>query len=511
MPEKSPFLDRSILLSNGGIVLLNDGDFSVRLPSNTTVKIRLRTGLPLFPITSPQGEAPAEYVIRQLETKSLDHAYNSYGRGLRQFCRFLLNDAYESFNWREADETLLLRYLSFLRSEGREYEFARIRHFYRWATDAGYPGFSREISDKLDALRIHGNPKGEAVLTGDPEKGALSDEVFQLLLRRLKQEEQSMLLPRACTWLSVEFGANPAQYCQLRKRDLIVYETSGEPIFHLELPRSKKRDGYRQRIRRPLSAELGRLLVEYIAGTEKMRADLGMDEPFLLLTHLGRPMTDAKFSKYLRLFAEDSSLSNISGKLNARRFRRTFGTRVVEAGASKETFMDLMDHSDNQNLKAYFEMRGKASSRIDASVDSTLGPLAARFMGRVVDSETDAALGDLPEQRVKVSLETGDVGIGTCAHDIRTKGLCQLHPPYACYTCPLFQPWRDADHQESAETIQEQRNLLVELEGGDECGRVVGQLDELLRAVNEVVEECESPLVELGKRRRKPSGKGEYS
>ena len=443
-----------------------------------------------------------------LETRSVSHANNAY-KSFCLFSRFLINkEVWTSFSWHNIDEQILLRYLVFLRALGREYEFARIRHFYQWAVDAECPGFGRELSSKLADLRIRGNPKGEAVLTGDPEKGALPDAAFRLLLRRLKQEERGMLLTRLCTWLSVEFGANSAQYCQLRKRDFVVYETSGEPIYHLDLPRSKKRDGYRKRMRRPLSPELGRLLVEYIGQTEEMRTELDMDEPFLLLTHQGRPMTNLDFNGYLQLFAEDSSFGDVLGKLNARRFRRTFGTRLVEEGASEETWMDLMDHSDNQNLKVYFEMRGKTLSRIDKAVESALGPLAARFMGTVVDSETDAVLADKPEQRVKAPLETGDIGIGTCSHDLRTNGLCQLHPPRACYTCPLFQPWRDADHRGFAETIQEQRSELVELEGGDERNRVIGQLDELLKAVGEVIEMCESPSPQLKKRRRKPNHTG---
>ena len=500
-PKRSPFRDRTILLKYGGTRHLNNGDFSVTLPNNRKVEIKLRTGLPLFPITSPQGEAPAEYVIRQLETKSPDHAYNSYGRGLRQFCRFLLENGHESWNWRKADETLLLSYLNFLRSKGREYEFARLRHFYVWASDAEYTGFSRQITSKLNALRIPGNVKGEAVLTGDREKGPLSEEAFHLVRQRLVLDTVSML-SQVCIELCVELGANSAQFCQLRERDYIVYETNGEPIYHLNLPRSKKGDGYRERRQRPLSPQLGRLLGDYITATATMRDWLGMEDPFLLLTDAGEPMTSSSFGQALQRFVGESGLSSkIEGSLNPRRFRRTFATRLVAEGAPKEIVMDLLDHTDGQNVDVYFEMRGDSVSRIDGAVSSTLEPLVGRFLGEIVDSEADADLGDKKEQRVKAPFETGDVGIGTCGRDIRINGLCQLHPPYSCYTCPRFQPWRDADHEGLASSIREQREAIVQLEGGDESTRIVGQLDELLRSVLEVDEACKNPSQQQKRRK----------
>lgn len=493
LPDNEHFNDRTILLKDGGAVHLSDGEFQVPIPDNQSVWFRLRTGLPLFPLTSPQGEAPAECLIRQLETKSTKHAHNSYNQ-FRLFCSYLSEqESCNVFSWEDIDEDLLLRYLAFLRSKGREYEFARLRHFYVWASDAEYTGFSRQVASKLNALRIRGNVKGEAVLTGDRKKGPLSDEAFHFVLQRLALDTVSVL-SQLCVGLCVELGANPAQFCQLRERDYLVYETSGEPIYHLNLPRSKKGDGYRERRQRPLSPQLGRLLGDYITATAAARDRLGMDDPFLLLTDAGEPMTDASFRYVLQRFVGQSGLlSRIEGSLNARRFRRTFATRLVAEGASKEVVMDLLDHTDAQNVDVYFEMRSDSVSRIDGALSPSLEPLVSRFLGKIVDSEADAELGDRKEQRVKAPFETGDVGIGTCGRDIRINGLCQLNPPYSCFMCPRFQPWLDADHEGLASSLQEQREAIVEYEGGDASTRVVGQLDELRRAVLEVVEARQNP------------------
>lgn len=139
--QGSPFANRVIRLRDGGTVDLGDGDFVVPLPDNRVAHLRLRAGLPLFPINTSQGEAPAEYLIRQLETSSTKHALNSYN-GFRLFCRFFSEEeSSNAFSWRDVGEGTLLRYLAYLRSENREYEFARIRHFYKWATDAEYQGW----------------------------------------------------------------------------------------------------------------------------------------------------------------------------------------------------------------------------------------------------------------------------------------------------------------------------------------------------------------------------------
>ncbi len=499
----NPFHDRKVMLRDGGIISMGDGDFTVPRPDNHHVWIRLRSGLPLFPLTSLEGKAPAEYVMRALETKSSLYAAGAYN-DLRRFCKFLIREeGVSAFSWQSLDEALLLRYLNHLRSQGSEHSFWRVRHFYAWAAEDGYEGFSLEVSSKLGALRIPGGPKGVAVLTNDRYEGPLPDRAFRLILQRLTSD-RGPLLPRVCASLCVELGANPAQFCQLRERDLLVYETDGEPIYQLDLPRSKKGDGYKERRRRPLSPQLGKLLCTYVAETADLRTALGMDDPFLLLNESGRPMTDQSFNMALGRFVDNAGLTEvIEGSLTARRFRRTFATRLVAEGTSREHLMDLLDHTDDQHVGVYYAMRGDAVRRIDAAVGPALEAITSRFLGKIVDSEAEAILGDRPEQRVKASLDGGDVGIGTCRHDIRAEGLCRLHPPHACYTCPLFQPWRDADHRGLAATIRTKRDELVELEGGDVGGRVVGQLDGLLAAVEEVAEACETPERPKRKRRRR--------
>lgn len=499
---RPPETAQTIRLRDGEVIDVGSGDFTVPKPDHGSMWIRLRTSWPLFPFGSASGQAPAAYILQLLETRSPSHAYNMSG-GLSRFCHFLTQQegfVDGAFSWAGIDEALLLRYLTHLRRQRLGYEFARLRHFYCWAVDAAYPGFRLTLADRLKGLRIQGNPKGVAVLTGDPQQGPLPEPAFRQALRRLATDD-GPLLPRVCAALAIELGANPAQYCQLRLRDYLRFPTDAATLYQLDLPRSKKRDGQRDRKRRPLSPQLGALLDTYIVATAAAREALARDDPLLLLTTAGRPVTSRAFNAALRRFFLATGVT-VPGSISARRLRRTFATRLVALGASMEQLMELLDHTDAQNAGVYFAMRGDAVARLDTAVGATLAAVVGRFQGTVVATEAAATFGDRPEQRVKAALPAGDVGIGTCGRDLRTIGLCPLFPPASCYTCPLFQPWRDADHAGVAQRLEAQRATLVALDGGDQRNPVVAQLDALLGAVQEVVQTCATAPLPLLQRRR---------
>lgn len=492
--------DLRVLLKNGETLDIGDGDFRVLFPDNEPRKISLRTGFSVFPIGTTQGQPPADFVIRLLETRSVAHAWRSYG-ALRQFDAFVAQETVGVvFSWDMVDEAFMLRYLANIRSRTTSRnDFQYVRYFYRWAADLRYPGFDGRVAAKLFSVSVGGGrleARAASLVAADPGQRVFSEAEFRLILRSLSSEEGG-LLPRVCTSLAVELGANPAQFCQLRLEDYVVRETGGDPIYQLRLPRSKKGDDYKDRRLRSLSPVLGRLLGSYVDDTARAREALGMERPFLLLNERGRPLRDCSFDRALKRFAQGSGLAATTpGTFNTRRYRKTHATRLVEAGASEDELMDLLDHSTTLCLSVYFEQRGDAVAKIDASVGETLRAVAARFAGTLVGSESEAELGDRPEQRVVAPLEAGNVGIGTCGRDIRSKDLCGMHPPYSCYTCPLFQAWKDADHAGLASEVEAKRRDLVEIEGGDERGRVVGQLDELILAVREVAESCEGPREE---------------
>jgi site-specific recombinase XerD len=496
----------TVILRSGKLLDIRGGDFRIEQPGNLCAWIKLSSRLPLYPFQSSAGKPFTHYILRQLETRSPHLAEGNY-KAQRAFCKYLMDiEGFKPthFTWAKVNEQILMRYYSDLKSRSLGYEFNRIRHFYKWAVDAGYEGFDPDLADKLALLRIKGNPKGVAVLTGDPERGPLPDLAFQQVVAALDREDIPIRL-RVCMALTVELGANPAQFCELLLRDLHVFTKGTTTIYQIDLPRSKKRDSLDQRKRRPISGQLGKLLEKYVLCVHEGATLPCPADKSLLHSSTRTPLTAQEFTKALGEYADRVQIL-AQGSVGARRMRRTFITRLVEHGASEETVMELADHTDRQNIDPYFEMRGGAVEHIDKAVGATLEPLVRRFMGEVVDNEASAELGDCPAQRVRAAVPLGDIAIGTCKRDLRTEGICEKSPPYSCYLCPLFQPWRDADHQEVARSLEEKRAQLVDPEGEIGSNPVVSKLDILIAAIKEAATLCAAPdatTLPSGRRKRR--------
>ena len=129
-------------------------------------------------------------------------------------------------------------------------------------------------------------------------------------------------------------------------------------------------------------------------------------------------------------------VSHRTGKplvVNMRRFRRTYGTRAVEEGASPSELAVMLDHSDLGSVQAYFETRANRVRRLDAALAMHLAPIADAFMGRIVSSERDAVNGTNPAKRIpwyrrhadRLPEKSGH--LGTCG-----SGPCGLFAPISC-------------------------------------------------------------------------------
>jgi len=492
-----------MIVGRSGTLCMGNGDFVIERPNRTRTQVRLRTGWPLYPLTSPQGRGPTDYLIRICERGSMVSGTQIYSH-LRRFALWLVKNGRETFIWDDLDEPLWMCYFDHLRANKQA--FRTLKAMYCWAAGHGYDGFHKDRARALVQLKTPGSRKGEAVRNPEryPTQASLSEVDFQTV-RRCLSLDSSPLLSRVCAHLSLELGANVAQYCQLLLHDfhdfsgMLIDGADGEAQYQIDMPRSKKRDGYTTRKRRPLSPDLGRMLAEYIGSTSTARDALGLEDPPLLIGNGGEPFNVSAFTHALNRFIKRADVA-ITGSLTARRLRRTFLSRIVDEGASKEVVVELADHSDDQTILVYFEARGATTlARIDAAVDPALTPLVRRFQGVIVASEAKAELGDYSEQRMMASVETGDIGVGTCGRDIATHGLCPLTPPFACYICPRFQAWRTADHRSFAQSIQATRNNLAALHPAQAGGRVVKQLDVVIQAFHEVADACEAG--DVGRRR----------
>ncbi len=486
--------EASIPLLAGGTLDVADGDFQVMRPGNTGSWLRLRTGwAPHFAYGSPAGIAPTAYLHHILATRSVSTAVRVYA-ALHEYAQFLdVQGRDADFTWSDFDSAEFLHLLASATTPSRIAMLHILRYFYRWAATCGYAGFSEDCADALYGITLGGNETGVAVRTGDPEEGPLSDAAFTELLTLLRRGTEKTL-PRLCTMLALELGANVAQFCELRLRDFLTYPNSVETRYHLEMPRSKKSDGYRQRRQRPISRELGKLIEVYVEETRETRAMLAEDDPHLLFGPRGEPLQLQGFARALTAFFAASPLAHQpGGHLTVRRFRRTFASRLAAGGASIDAVMDLLDHTDAQHVLVYYGLGRDAAQRIEAAAGPEYAKIMDRWRGRIVANETDAVLGDRPEQRVIAPTPLLDTGVGTCARDIHVCGLCPFYPPQSCYSCEWYQPWRDADHVGFAATIAAQRDALEATAGTGASKQTIIQFNTLLASINVVAELCSEP------------------
>jgi hypothetical protein len=173
-------------------------------------------------------------------------------------------------------------------------------------------------------------------------------------------------------------------------------------------------------------------------------------------------------------------LSYTTLPVTPKRFRYTFGTRMVEEGASKAVLADRLGHTDLQNVDHYYEASPKIVENIDRAMDQSLAPLAAAFRGRLIEGEAQSTHKGAPGSRI-IDFRVAPKPLASCAG--KGQG-CSFNKPVACYTCFKFEPWLDAPHEKVLERLELERARHA----GDE--RIAKVNDDAILAVRQVIAEC---------------------
>jgi hypothetical protein len=398
--------------------------------------------------------------------------------------------------------------------EFAEWRLHYIRDWYLWCGERGYPQFPEQIADIFEELVIPGNPTGVAVRTQDPLHGAFDDLEFIALRTKLRSIGPDVLtsLEYALCWIAIALGSNPLAYALQREEDFKPLKEVGTDRIYarLDVPRIKKGDAlYRSQFHeKNLNDEVGAAVTRLILANRAAREQQGWPEgcafplfPRFSIDEVRAAGPHREFAMHLR--AEEISpilqsavdklgvISHRTGKplhVNARRFRRTYATRAVEEGASPLDLAVMLDHSDLGTVMVYFESRASMVNRLDAAMAVKLAPLADAFMGRIVRSEGEAVNGDDPSKRIpwyrryrdKLPEKGGD--LGTCG-----SGPCGLFAPISCYTCPRFQPWLDAPHEEVLEWLCSERERKREEKLDPQMVKIH---DDTILAVAAVINAC---------------------
>jgi integrase len=369
----------------------------------------------------------------------------------------------------------------------------------KWAA-LGLAGVDVECAQHLGEQRKPGNEKGAAVRTRDPIHGPFSADEYMALYKAV---DAAYGMGELALWVAVltrllfACGGRISQYATLKVEDLVA----GEGTFVLKLPQVKTRLPHARSLLKDfyLSPQTGRLVQELIG---QLHAD-GHDKdsalfPASFVMAVG-PRTAARANGDLffghctghtlsRLLSSKlEALAPPTARLNfetipvtAQRFRYTFGTRLVEEGASKTVVGDRLGHTDLQHVDVYFEASPKIVENIDKAMDAHLAPLAKAFKGRLLEGEDDATHKGEPGSRI-IDFRVSKAPVGSCGG--KGKG-CEFNKPVACYTCFKFEPWLDAPHEKVLQRLTEERKRFA----ADE--RLAEINDDAIKAVQEVIAEC---------------------
>lgn len=362
----------------------------------------------------------------------------------------------------------------------------------------GLAGMQPACASYLEEKRKPGNTKGEAVRTRNPVKGPLSEGEVKSLYTAVNAAYGRGDLP---LWtlllcrLLLACGGRISQYASLKLMDF------DPETFVLRLPQAKTGQVHTRMsfVNFDISPQTGQLLADYRNGllangydedSALFPGDLIMVRPSgmqrrtvedLFFGHCTPEILSRRFREEVNEIAPPTPrLDHAPLPIAPQRFRYTFGTRLVEEGASKVVVANRMGHVDLQNVDVYFSASPKVIENIDKAMGPMLIPLARAFQGQLVENEANSTQKGAPGSRI-IDFRLSDETLGGCSQC--GKG-CAFNKPVACYTCFRFEPFLDAPHEEVRDQLLKEREEFA----ADE--RMAAINDEALQAVEEVMALC---------------------
>ncbi|HLZ28941.1 MAG TPA: site-specific integrase [Chloroflexota bacterium] len=409
----------------------------------------------------------AAWMFATKKAATVNGLVNTVHRFLRWYPSFARRTGRDpkQVGWSKLDEPLFDAFLTHgvLNTVYGGNDFSRIRAFYRWgALGLELPDFDPEVLAALETRRAPRAPKGALVRGHDPKRGPLDADEQALVISAIQQGVGSDR-DRAIVMLHLELGLNSEAAARLWTDGLEVYEArviepGGTPrcelAYHLAVPRMKKRTELRQTRHRPLSRELGDLLLRLRDGEPDGR----------LLHWLGDGDPRASICWAMRDWVRSAGLvsprTGLPLHLTPRRFRYTLATEMAREGASRHKIADLLDHSDLQNVEVYIEASSYIASQVADRFDPGFEVVLRRFQGKVVAQSDFQPFPGLKRKVIPGAvvhlpmLPVNLGGIGACGRDAESDGICKLAPPLSCYSCDKFAAFREVNHRSIGDALE---------------------------------------------------------
>jgi integrase len=403
---------------------------------------------------------------------------------------YLLEDAVTPLSLEEMTIGWWRKTRTDLQGKSEEHKLSRLRMWYVWLDDEGFPGVDTDVANEIDEWRIPGMVKGEAVRSRDSERGPLTWGQFAHLITKLTNVAKSGATAElAATKLCVNLGLNARQLALLEERDLTSFTDpdTGERDFFLDVPRMKKRLAKRETKRRSIQPETGEILEKLILKNQEHRDFVPWEQtgkmPIFcrskpkeypasspLSQRFEWHVTSRLIHHLVRSFSELYELRFSDGDrfyLSPRRIRYTFATMLAATGAPPRSIAEALDHTDLQHVGVYVQATGKLADRLNKAIGRHLEPWVKRF----IEGPPESLVSD--SSRVIYHPDpTQHLLIGYCGLHSR----CHDFPPDSCYGCDLFHPWRDADHSSVLGRLEARKAKLM-ADRGNASDRIPHQLD----------------------------------
>lgn len=411
-------------------------------------------------------------------------------------------------------ESSLINYKARL-SKNTMWYLGVVRLFLAKWWELGYYGVSDEVEELLGEWVLPGNQKGDRVKRRDPINGPLTEiELLGFNEAAVAAYEAGdiSIATLAIAMFASHTGRRPIQISHLKIKDMqSVPGEFGDEKYLVHVPRAKGREarfrGERKAVEvskdlwdilqaQSISAvELVEERVGRLSAMERMELPLFPDIPqfsgewsreMLLQSlqtdclHLKSAAMTAACKKIVTITEVKSERTGEILNMHVYRLRSLFAMRAARFGYGPEVIAELLDHRDMQNVGVYVYDIPEHATQLDGAIGEQMSKYADAFLGRIVDSESDAKRGVDPASRIRI----GRDGVGTCG-DCNE---CGANVPVPCYTCIHFQPWVDGPHEQVLEDLMKSRTQMLKSPKQEFLATV---LDRSILAVKRVITLCQ--------------------
>jgi integrase len=325
----------------------------------------------------------------------------------------------------------------------------------------GYPGLSKRVMEFLNEghkWEEKGNGLYYALVTNDPERGALTEQELHSIhstLNKAYTNHHITLHTYALSWFFIATGLRPIQAVRMKKKDVQIDPgpEGKEVTLRVPLAKGKGKSKTEYWFRRAPSV-LAEVLIEYLESP--FYKDKGPDSP--LFEGTSSDLTNAIISNFRYLNTWSTRLeSHIH--VSPYRFRYTLATRAILHGASDIEVARLLTHRSTTCIRFYRASLPDLQFPIKSALGYELGLLAGTFMGRTITNLSEATRANDGNALIQDFARMAGENLGACG----TEADCYQEAPIACLTCFLFEPFIDAPWEKLYDKIKGDQDRESEL------------------------------------------------